>query len=95
MILVLVDVSFLRDIFIFMYMSVLPACMSLYLCAWFPRRPEEGTQSPETGVTGSCGPPHGCWGSNPGRLQERHSLLTTELSLQPLVNISFSHIHQY
>lgn len=48
---------------------------SMYVCVPHvcpvPMSPEEGTRSPIPGVTGSCGPPCGCWELNPGSLKEQ------------------------
>jgi hypothetical protein len=39
---------------IFRYIGVMSICMSVYhVCAWVPRRPEEGVRSPATQVTDS------------------------------------------
>jgi hypothetical protein len=53
-----------------------------YMHAWWLQRPEEGVQSPETGVVGSCNLPCGCWEPNPGPLKEQPVLLKDELSVQ-------------
>jgi hypothetical protein len=42
------------------------------------RRPEEGAGFLETGITGGCEPPCGCWKLDPGPLQEQPVLLTAE-----------------
>jgi hypothetical protein len=52
-------------------------------CMQRPQRPEEGSETPGTGVTGGCEPPWGCWELNTGPLEEQPVLLTTEPSLQP------------
>lgn len=46
-----------------------------------PVEPEEGTRTPETGVTDSCEAPCGCRELNSGPLQEQYVFLTAELSL--------------
>lgn len=46
----------------FMWMGVLPACMSV----WYPPRPEEGTESPGTELTGGCELLCGSWEPNLG-----------------------------
>lgn len=43
---------------------------------------EEGTWSPGARVTDSCEPPSGCWGQNPGPLEE--CVLTDDPHLQDL-----------
>lgn len=49
------------------------------------RRPEEGLESPGTGLTCSCEPPDmGVLGTDLGPLQERCMLIRAEPSLQPL-----------
>jgi hypothetical protein len=46
-------------------MVVLNTCMSVYhLCAWNPRKPEEGIGSPGSIITEGCEQPCGCWESN-------------------------------
>lgn len=43
-----------KSVFIFMYMSVLPVCVFVHcLCAWSPRRPEEGIGSAESQMVGN------------------------------------------
>lgn len=44
-------------------------------------RSEESMGSLGPGVMIGCEPPHGCWGPNPGRLQEEQVLLSAEPSL--------------
>ena len=45
----------------FMCTSVLSACVSVYnVHAWCLRRPEEGFESPGTGVVDACELPCGC-----------------------------------
>lgn len=41
-------------------------------------KPEKGVGSLEMGIKDGCELPYGCWGSNPGPLQEYRVLLTTE-----------------
>lgn len=53
------------------------------MCMQYLQRPEEGIRAPGIGITGSCGPPGGCWEPSIGSLQEQQSLLTAESSLQP------------
>jgi hypothetical protein len=43
---------------------------------------EGSVGSHETTITGSCEPPHECWESNSGPLEEQQVLLNTESSLQ-------------
>lgn len=58
-----------------MSVGALIACMSVHrIHVWFLWRSEEGVRSPETGVTGGCEPPSGCWESNLGSLEEHPSL---------------------
>ena len=52
------SLHFLKIYFYFMHMSV------LHTCTKCPQRPEKDDKSVETGITGACEPPHGCWGSN-------------------------------
>lgn len=60
-----------------------PECIGAhYVCAWYPRRSEEGTGCPGTGLMDSCEPPCGCWESNLDPLQQQ-VLLTTEPSVRP------------
>lgn len=47
------------------------------------KRPEEGTEYPETGAT-LLGPWGECWAWNPDPLQEQQVFLTSELSLHAL-----------
>ena len=73
-----------------MYMSVLPACISVYhACVWCLQRPEEEIRSPGIGVTDNCKPPCGCRELNSGPLEEQAMLLIAEPSLQ-LPNSFFS-----
>lgn len=65
-----------------MYMDVMPACTSMY-CMYLVR-PKEGIDAPGIALTGGCGPLCGCWDLNPGLLEEKSLLLTTDLSLQTL-----------
>lgn len=51
--------------------------------------PEEDVGSLEIGIKDGCELPYGCWGSNPGPLQEYQVLLTTEPSWQPFKKIVF------
>lgn len=46
---------------------------------------EEGTGSLRTGLKVGCEPPCGSWELNLSLLQEQQVLLTTELSLQPII----------
>lgn len=52
-------------------------------------RPEEGIQSPETGVTDGCELPCGCREQNSGLLKQQQVLLTMEPSLQHLRGTQF------
>ena len=58
-------------------MFYLHACM----CTESPCSPEEGAESPGTGVKGGCELTCACWEPNLGPLQEQQMLLTTESSL--------------
>ena len=49
------------------------------------KRPEEGTGTSETGVTGGCESPCECWELSVDPLHEQPVLLTSEPSLQPCV----------
>ena len=64
-----------------MHMGVVLVCLH-HMHAWYPRRPEEGTGSPEIGVTDGCELPCRCWESNPSPLQKQQVLLTAEPTLQ-------------
>lgn len=66
-------------------MSVLPEYVSHYVCAWCPRRPEEGIMSSRTGVTDSCKPQYGCWESKSSPLEEQLVFLITGLFFQTFV----------
>lgn len=57
--------------------------MSVYHGCAVPTEPEEGVESPRTGVTATSELPCGFWGLNPNPLQEQ-GILTAEPSLQPL-----------
>lgn len=46
------------------------------------QRLEEAVGSPETGFADGCEPTCACWKSNPGLLEEKPVLLTSDLSLQ-------------
>lgn len=71
--------------FIFRCMCALLACTSVYyVCAWCPRRPEEGTAFPDTGVTESCKLPGGHWKWHLGLSEEQLVPLTTNSSLLSL-----------
>jgi len=67
---------FLKDIFIFMYMSTLQLSSDT---------PEEGI-----GSHYGCEPPCGHWDLNSGPLEEQSVLLTTEPSLFVLPNVATS-----
>lgn len=66
---------------VFMCIAILPACWSVHwLCSWPLRRSEEGTRSPEAGVTDDYEPPCQCWETylshlvkNPGSKQISHN----------------------
>lgn len=63
-----------------------PACVYVYhVHAWCPWRSEGGIRS-GTGVGDGCKPPHGCWDSNLGLLEDQPVCLTTELSTPLLPN---------
>lgn len=51
-------------------------------CMQWSQGLEEGVRSPGTGVRDSYELPRECWGENPGLLEERLVLLTTEPFLQ-------------
>ena len=60
---------FLKKIYI--YFTCTSVCLHVsqcVICIHCPRSPEEGIMSLGTGVTTGCGPPRGCWESNPGPL---------------------------
>ena len=62
----------------------LPACVSVCCFgAWWPLRPEEGTESPGTSVTAGFKLPYGSWELNLDALEEQGVLLTTEPFYQP------------
>lgn len=49
----------------------MPACSSVNrVCAWYPKRPEEGSRAPGTAVTASGERPHGCRELKLGLLQK-------------------------
>jgi hypothetical protein len=54
--------------------------------ACYPGRSEESARSSGTGVMDIYEPPYRYWEQKPGPLQEQQVLLTTESSLQTLVN---------
>lgn len=54
------------------------ARMSVHLCAWCLRRPEEGIGFPGTGVTNGCKLLCGCWDSTLDALEKRPELLPAE-----------------
>lgn len=54
------------------------------MCALCSQSPGVGIRSPAIVVTEHCEPPGGCQEPNLGPLQEQ-VLLTTELSLQPMI----------
>ena len=54
----------------------LSVCLPACLCMQYPWEPEEGTRSPDAGISDSYEPPCGCWEWN------LWVLLTTEPSLQ-------------
>ena len=72
-----------------MCLNVLSACRFVHPCCAVPQRSEEGVRfpwncsSPGIGITDGSQLPYGCWGSNPGPLQEQLALLTARPSLQP------------
>jgi hypothetical protein len=68
---------FLIVIFHFMYMSTLPACMSVYHVCLVPAE-ARSVRAQETGVIDSCELPCGCWELNPGPLKEQPVLVSTE-----------------
>ena len=54
-------------VFDLIYTSALLTCMSVYhLCAWLPRRLEEGAGPPGAGVSDSCEPLCRGWESSSG-----------------------------
>lgn len=57
-------------------------CMnvSIYVCTWCSKMPEEGARSSGLELQIPCG----YWELNPGTLQEKQELLVTEPSLLPL-----------
>lgn len=52
------------------------------MSAWCPRRPEEGTRAPETGITGGYESPCEYWESNLGPQKDQQTLLTAKSSFQ-------------
>ena len=71
-----------------MYMSILPACMSVHhVCAWCLWRSEDDVGSSGAGDTSVCEVPCECRDSN----QEQPVLSTAEPSLQvPYLNLEVS-----
>lgn len=71
---------------IFLYMSLLPACIYVrYGCTWWRLlMPEQGTRLFRIRVTGGCKTPCGSWELNSGSPREQQLLLITESPLQPL-----------
>jgi hypothetical protein len=77
--------------------------MSVYHAhAWCPERPEEGVEFPRIGVIAGCELPCGCWGLNPGPLEEQPVLLTAKPLFQSRVYLFlkkkkyvYSHTHTY
>jgi hypothetical protein len=66
-------------------MGILAAYVHVYyVCAWYPRRQEEGGGSPGTRVTDGCELPREYWESNLCSLKEQPMLLTVGPSLPPL-----------
>lgn len=62
----------------------LTACMSVYhVHIWCPRRSEEVIRSLGTGANDCCELPCGYWAPNPGLLEVKPVLSTTNPSLQP------------
>lgn len=62
----------------------LPTYMYVHhMCAWAPRRPDEGVRSPGTGVTGGYEPLHGWWKINPCPLKV-HKVLGRHPSNSPI-----------
>lgn len=53
------------------------------MCAWAPRRPDEGVRSPGTGVIGGYEPLHGWWKTNPCTLKV-HKVLGRHPSNSPI-----------
>ena len=65
-----------------MSMRVLPSCPDVYcVCAWYPRRPDEGVRVPVTGVTEGCEELYGFGELNSGPLEEKSVLSVGELFL--------------
>lgn len=58
-----------------------------------PQRPQEGIESPRTGVPGSCEIP-GCWEVSLGSLGEQKAIFTAEPYLQHLVLHSTKDVSQ-
>jgi hypothetical protein len=59
----------------FLFMGVLPACMSVYhVHAWCPQWLEEGIGSPGTRITDDFELLCGCWELNLGSLEEQQVL---------------------
>ena len=68
-------VNFVKDLFIFMYMGILPACMTVHhVHTWCTLRPKKDIWSPGTEL-------------DPSSLEEHPMFLTAKPSLQPQRNI--------
>lgn len=72
--------------------TCLYVCIPMHMCVCCPQWPEEDFGSSGTRIANYCGPPMGAgnWKSNPGPLQEKHVLLTTEPILQPHDGLSYA-----
>lgn len=72
------NVNSVADVdFLFMWLCV------WHVHGWYPQGQEGGCRFLETGITGTCEPLCGCWGSNLGPSKEQQVLFATEPSLQP------------
>lgn len=67
-----------RNVFRFIFMSVLPSCLYVYLMCL--QRSEEGVLFSGAWVTDGCQPPSVCWESNLGPLKKQQVPLSAESS---------------
>lgn len=66
-----------------MYEYLLTYMYVRHMCAWAPRRPDEGVRSPGTAVTGGYEPLHGWWKTNPCPLKV-HKVFGRHASNSPI-----------
>lgn len=62
-------------------MGISLAFMSVHHLHTVPPEAEEGVRSPGAGVRDDCDPPHGCWESSAGPLEDKPVLLIVVPSL--------------